>query len=249
LAAHAHREVSMSRYLLSTHSFLCVTQGVGVLLDLKHDEYLSLEPKHVRALQDIVIGWPVTQSSSETTLCNADELPDQIVEKLLAAGLITRNPAQGKPATPASLEAPTSSLLQQIRVWPQLEMHHLVNFVIAWLIVTLMLRLVPLRWVVRRAQKRRARALTQMSDFDLEQAWRLANNFLVLQPAFYSAKDACLRNSLTLVEYLARYRLYPQWIFGVHVTPFAAHSWVQQGSTVLNDTVEVARAFTPILVV
>jgi hypothetical protein len=247
LAAHAHKDVSMSRYLLSTHSFLCVTQGVGVLLDLKHDKYLTLQPKDVRALQEIVIGWPATQAN--TSPANEDETADTVAKELLVEGLLTRDPARGKPATPVSLELPTSSLLQQMRLWPELEPHHLVNFVIAWLTVTLMLRCLPLRWVVQRAHKRRARALGHAFDFDLEEAQRLSNNFLVLQPAFYSANNACLRDSLTLVEFLARYRVYPQCVFGVHTSPFAAHSWVQQGPTVLNETVEIARAFTPILVV
>jgi hypothetical protein len=239
----------MSRFLLSRHSFLCVTQGIGVLLDLKHDKYLSLEPKHVRALQEIVVGWPVPQAGTATTPEQEDESPDQVAKELLAEGLLTRSPAHGKPATPVSLAAPTSSFYHQTLLWPQLEAHHLVNFVIAWLNVTLMLRCFPLRWVVRRVHKRRAYALAHSPNSNLEEAQRLAHIFLLVQPAFFSAQDACLRTSLTLVEFLARYRIHPQWVFGVQMNPFAAHSWVQQGSTVLNDTVEVARAFTPILIV
>jgi hypothetical protein len=62
-------------------------------------------------------------------------------------------------------------------------------------------------------------------------------------------KHVCLYDSLALVEFLAHYRLFPQWVFGVMAEPFAAHCWVQQDDRVLNDSVDYVRGFTPIMVV
>jgi len=54
-------------------------------------------------------------------------------------------------------------------------------------------------------------------------------------------------HSLALVEFLARYRLYPDWVFGVQTQPFKAHCWLQYGSLVLNDKPTRLHELTPIL--
>jgi hypothetical protein len=75
----------------------------------------------------------------------------------------------------------------------------------------------------------------------------LVHVFLLLRP-LYPRPYLCLFDSLGLLHFLAQFRHFPRWIFGVKLEPFAAHCWVQSGDTVLNDTVEVVRQYTPILV-
>lgn len=48
---------------------------------------------------------------------------------------------------------------------------------------------------------------------------------------------------------LSRRRTTASLVIGVKVSPFGAHAWVQDGEVVLNDFVDVARIYTPILVV
>ena len=76
----------------------------------------------------------------------------------------------------------------------------------------------------------------------------LARVFRILRPIFYTAKDKCFFDSLVLLEFCSRYRLFPSWVIGVTTQPFQAHSWVQEGTIVVNDTAERARVFTPIVV-
>ncbi|ESQ84210.1 hypothetical protein AEAC466_10725 [Asticcacaulis sp. AC466] len=66
---------------------------------------------------------------------------------------------------------------------------------------------------------------------------------------FISAQNECLRWSIAMVRYLRAYGYYPNLVLGVRMMPFGAHAWVQDGDTVLNDTVEQVSAYTPILVV
>jgi hypothetical protein len=89
----------------------------------------------------------------------------------------------------------------------------------------------------------------QGAAFDINKARLLTTIHFALQPAFYASKDTCLRNSLTLLEFLAKYDVYPKCIFGVKMKPFAAHAWVQQGAVVFTDPVEHVRTFTPIMAV
>lgn len=58
----------------------------------------------------------------------------------------------------------------------------------------------------------------------------------------------CLLDSLSLATYLANRHLPADLVFGVTLSPFAAHSWVQFRHIVLNETVTGASAHTPILV-
>lgn len=43
-------------------------------------------------------------------------------------------------------------------------------------------------------------------------AWVFTAIYFALQPAFYTSKDTCLRTSLTLLEFLAHYDVYPSCI-------------------------------------
>jgi len=65
----------------------------------------------------------------------------------------------------------------------------------------------------------------------------------------FTSRDHCLFDSLALLNFLALDGLSAHWVIGVKVQPFGAHSWLQQGSTVLNDQHDRVRRFTPILVV
>ena len=70
-----------------------------------------------------------------------------------------------------------------------------------------------------------------------------------LRPFVFTAREKCLLDSLALVMFLAKDGLLPRWVIGVRTGPFGAHSWVQCGTTVLNDQHEYVRQFRPILVV
>lgn len=59
----------------------------------------------------------------------------------------------------------------------------------------------------------------------------------------------CLQRAFMLRFHLQRSRVAADWVFGVRTWPFLAHCWIQIDDTVVGDTVERVRGFTPILVV
>jgi hypothetical protein len=59
----------------------------------------------------------------------------------------------------------------------------------------------------------------------------------------------CLVDALALDRILLRRGLAATLVFGVRISPFAAHSWLQTPRTILTGTAAEARNFTPILVV
>ncbi|MEJ1960809.1 MAG: lasso peptide biosynthesis B2 protein [Gammaproteobacteria bacterium] len=218
-------------------------------------------------LRERVEGWPAAPSEEDVTLpvCleavpddsteidgrridslhNTDD--DDTIDMLVREGLLTTNSAFGKNPAPPRLETPTITFLAAPRLWPVLNKQHAMNFVSSWALRHSCCEPIPLSWIVHRARRRKDRETQNAPPLDLIKARQLTTVHLALQPVFYDAKDACLRNSLTLVEFLSRYRIYPTWVFGVKMNPFAAHSWVQLGSSLLTDPIADVKTYTPIM--
>jgi len=242
----------MARYFLAAHVFYCMTESHAVFLDLKRDAYSALERREAEALGACVRGWPRT-ARPRPGVSREPIAPSDLIaalENMLAAGLLTADESRGKDAKPVALQ-PASAAISIAAPQPPAGPRDLQRFIGAWIRTTWMLRVSGLERAVQRVRERSQKAGWYRDDdcFDAATVARLLAIYLDWQPFAFSAIDACLRNSLTLIEFLTRYRIYPTWVFGVRTEPFAAHSWVQQGSLVLNDTVEHVRAYTPIMVI
>jgi hypothetical protein len=238
----------MSQYLLSADAFVCETADHAVFLNLKRDKYTAVSAADARALRTVVKGWPGVGHADPESVDSAPG-SSSIVEMLLKAGILTDRRDAGKDATPTRFERPEATFYADQGPWPSLDSQHFRNFLRAWVSATLMLRVMPLHRIVHRVRRRKERALAAAPAIDLERANALCVNYFVLQPVFFSLRDACLRNSLTLIEFLARYDIHPTWVFGVLMPPFAAHCWVQHGPVVFNDTLRNVKRFTPIMAV
>ncbi|MBN9145675.1 MULTISPECIES: lasso peptide biosynthesis B2 protein [unclassified Novosphingobium] len=66
---------------------------------------------------------------------------------------------------------------------------------------------------------------------------------------FLRSHDKCLSRSLALARCLAAHNLPGDLVIGVKLRPFAAHSWVQSGPWLVNDRIDMIRAYTPIMAV
>ena len=64
-----------------------------------------------------------------------------------------------------------------------------------------------------------------------------------------TAADRCLPRSIALVAKLASRGIRAELVIGVRDEPFGAHSWAQLAGVVLNETLEEARRYAPILVI
>jgi len=84
-------------------------------------------------------------------------------------------------------------------------------------------------------------------EFPEQRAVELVCLFRRLRPLAFTAKDQCLFHALALVRFLAFYSVFPVWVVGVRTRPWAAHSWVQQGTLLLDSNPEHVCEYTPIL--
>jgi Transglutaminase-like superfamily len=239
----------MARYALAQHVFVCVNGEHLVLLDLKKDRYWALEASKTAVLGSLVSGWPVTRSDSDATEDSLSEETTGVIEVLRGRGLLAETIPPGKDATPVSPATPVSELVSETETSPGPPVRSGLTFVRASGIAKIVLRTWPFERVIGRVRRRKALRGPHTPVPDLAYVRKLVEAFGRYRIFLFSSKNECLYDSLALIEFLARHRVYPDWVFGVQTRPFSAHCWVQYGGIVFNDTVEHVSGYTPIMVV
>jgi Transglutaminase-like superfamily len=239
----------MSRYALAEHVFVCVNGEHLVLLDVKEDRYWALEAARTRGLGTLVGGWPVSGGSSATSEDPPAAETSAVLDVLRGRGMLEETAPPGKDATPVKAQVPFAELLTESESAPGPPVRSWAGFAAASVFARLALRIWPFERVIRRVRGRKALWAAQAPPFDQLHARKLVEAFGRYRVFLFSSRDECLYDSLALLEFLARRRVYPDWVFGVQTRPFAAHCWVQHGGIVFNDTVEHVSGFTPIMVV
>jgi hypothetical protein len=219
-----------------------------VLLDLARDKYLAVEARAAAALGTRIKGWPMAAARSAQTTASRET--DSLLAGLVQMGVLTGDLAAGKDATPVTLPFPTEELVTDIpgQDRPRTRATDAAAFIAAALIGRRLRKIRPIEQIVARVRARRERNAPFADDFDIATARRLLPVFGAMRSLFLSTRSLCLLESIVLLEFFARYRLYPQWVFGVQTRPFAAHCWLQHEQLVLNDTAERVCAYTPIMV-
>jgi hypothetical protein len=245
--------VRVARYCLSPTTYACITDGQAIFLDVNRNKYLALEPANTYALSDLVYGWPSADcpddSASERHTEPSVTSAQDVANTLLAEGLLTDNASCGKAFSPPALEGVSTTIDQVRGKFPTIDFVHFRRFVRAWALVTMQMKLFPLKSLLRRVQRRREKQKGRAPEFDVLKAHELMTAYFILRPNFFNAHDQCLRDSLTFIEFFASYGLYPTCVFGVKARPFAAHAWVQEGPMVLNDYIPIVTRYTPIMAV
>jgi hypothetical protein len=236
----------MKSWLLPQHVHLCAWPDAAVLLDVRADRYHGLTRDQSAALAQVVRGWPC--APDHDTCCD-DGRAQCLANDLARQGLLTTDEALGKSAAGVSLPRVEA----QLRAWDgpdwsRLRAAHAGAFTVACARAALTLRLRSFQHAIERVRHRKSAELTH-ALIDCDEGRELTDIFRTLRPLFYTSLDRCLFDSLVLIEFLAQYDWYPNWVIGVRAAPFAAHSWVQADQYVLNGAPTYVRSFTPILAV
>jgi Transglutaminase-like superfamily len=239
----------MARYALADHVFVCLNGEHLVILDLKEDRYWALEAAQTAGLGALVDGWPVAATEEAQSADSASPEANAAIEVLKGRGLLTEGIPPGKAATPITAIAPMRELVSEAETSAGTRLGSWLKFFTASALAKLRLRTWPFERVIQRVKRRKELEGRNASPLDAEWARKLVEAFARYRVFLFSSKDECLYDSLALLEFLARYGIYPDWVFGVQTRPFAAHCWVQHGDIVFNDTVEHVSGYTPIMVV
>jgi hypothetical protein len=93
--------------------------------------------------------------------------------------------------------------------------------------------------------KRQAKALRRPPVSSLRDHM---HSFARLRRLLYDVDRQCLPDSITALEYLADFEIFPHFIIGVRTDTFESHNWLQVDALVLNDRALNVRYYSPILV-
>jgi hypothetical protein len=248
LLSHASiYQMAMKSLQLAEGVYSCLAGDRMVFLDLRRNQYSCLNQKHTRLALGLLS--PVDTRGVEPEELRSVDLSERakVARALIVGGLIALGGASRRTPT-VCVETPKKAL-QTVkdadRTVPRVGQ-----------CITFFEACVAASWKLRRfSMQRAATSVTNRKQnggkdkhLDSDALSDLTRAFHYLRP-LHSREYVCLFDSLALIEFLARYQLFPDWVFGVRGEPFCAHCWVQDRDCILNDSVEYIRSFTPIMAI
>lgn len=231
----------MSSYLLPPHVHFCQRGNAFVFLDLKQDDYTLVNGAAAAALEML------TLQPANTLISSGHNLHEDLRE-LLQGGLLTTDGNAGRMVAPTQVDVAVEYLVEREALGDvNVTFGQFINFLAACTKAKASLRWRRIEDTVMSVARRKQKHALQDS-FDEERARRLTAVFLKLR-SFFPADYLCLFDSLALLEFLAKYRVYPDWVFGVRLEPWAAHCWVQHRHRTFNEDPEEAANYTAIMAI
>lgn len=239
-------------YWLPSHVRACSTATGTVLLDLRRNRYFGVGRKETTVLRSLAGNWQSLASASVSFAADAEPLPIEdavrIADKLVEAGLLSTSAPEAAAFTPmpVDLDSLLTSVGHEIERKASIRWRHLVSFVRACSWARRSVRSRSLYVVAEDIGRQKSAA---GAPFEAERAIELVGIFRRLRPHTFGARDQCLFHALALVRFLASHGVYPTWVIGVRTKPWAAHSWVQHGTLLLDANPEQVCEYTPILAI
>lgn len=234
-------------YYLSAHSFCCELEDGAIILELATGAYVGVHAEYLPDLRVVIRNWPNSaQADFGVAYTTTTAVTDKLIADLLARGILTTSPANRRsrhPAPPSAALTITDAALS--KRW--IPLRHLAQFLTALFCVAMRHRDKKLAAQLDWFEQRQRSIRTGRSPAISCDVSKLLASFVRLRIWLYTAERRCLFDSLVLALFLTRELVPCSFVIGVSTKPFLAHSWVQIGELVINDTVEHVQMFTPIL--
>lgn len=228
----------MADVFLPHHVHFCYRGDAVVFLDLAKDDYTFVGAEGAAALRCLSALDPGTTSPAHRAALN----------ELLEGGLLTTERSAGRAVAPTTMTQATEPLLDHgALASARASASHLWNFFAACTVADARLRWGRLHRTIARVQQRKTKH-EAAAPIDIDRARELVAIFARLR-ALFPRRYLCLYDSLALIEFLARYEIFPAWIFAVRLEPWGAHCWVQQAGYIFNEELEEAAGYTPVMVI
>jgi hypothetical protein len=232
-------------YSLSRHAYCCEVEGGAVILELATGRYVGIDTKYLHDLRSRVSNWPKRNDIDPGTECVPDAESEGIIARLHARGILTTRNTPGRSTLSLAATAALIPSESWMRGGPAVKCFF--QFAMSLLIVSLRYRNKTLASMVNWLSENQRSIHLARRDATSYEVERLVASFSRLRIWFYTADRHCLFDSLVLAVFLTRLTVPCTFAIGVSTKPFLAHSWVQVGDLILNDTIEHVHLFTPIL--
>lgn len=222
---------------------MCFLDGDAVLLDLRSARYFSISSRFLPSILHRLHGAPQTAITRASV---SDEEAHSFLETLIKDEVLTTTKARDITAAISPQIIIGSSFHPDIAQYTY-SFEDLWTLIISVCVAKFSMSSARLHWVIRNTRKLKSSLTGKLSL--APDSYTLSGKFLRMRTWFYTAHNYCLLDSLTLAQFLLRRRISATLVLGIETSPFGAHAWVQIGDVVINDSVEVVRRYTPILVV
>ena len=233
---------------LQQHVCICETEDGFVLLDLRSERYIGIPRDAGIRLRRAICNWPLSGDSAHSRAADVQSDSEELLQQLMSRGLIALDDGlQSWRSRSYPIAVPTSARSEHVSRETKVQMIDFINLVIARMVTALKLRTRSLERIVLAVERRKSRTARSDSADRSARIEQMAAVYSRVRPLAFTARSACLVDSLMLIEFLALYGLFPDWVIGVRTQPFLAHSWVQHDGRVLNDSLENVLGYVPIL--
>jgi hypothetical protein len=224
--------------------YMCLVDGGAIFLDISTNAYVGIDAVTKAALTLHLVG---LDSSCVGHTDDTKPEPHEGIAALTRRGLLTHSKSIGRPFSP--LTVPINHAVPFGTGRPQrlrINVMHVARFVVALTCASIMIRRGHLSFLITRILKLKEQLAMVSPAKEARDLLVLVHIFRRLSALFYTAKNACLLDSVVLTEFLIRQGHRPMLLLGVRTKPFLAHAWVQMDDCVLNDSLEHAQTLTPI---
>lgn len=237
------------RFWLADDVHICRVDAHILVLDVKTNRYRAVGAAATACVRGLVEGWPTEDLQPDTRQSHDERASLAVARELTRRGILAQAHA-GKAATPVRHTAPSRQLLPaSARISLRTRLRELLPITASVARASLSLRSCTFEQLIERVRERKRGRTGRARPFDFDLAARLIAQVGVIRPFCYASRNACLFESLMLLELLSRRGMYPDWVFAVRAAPFGAHCWLQQDEVILNDTLEHAQLLTAIMVI
>jgi len=248
------RLLEPGRFGIPPHIHVCVTGTGSVILDVKRDKYLGLGREETELLADAVIGWPspLWQSSTHGDVDALRHATNDLCESLVTDGVLEWAGEAKKERGVAPLrdmKGEWISIGDEFEVTGRVTLRHIANFLSACVWARYSLAWRPFSSVVAEVTATKFRRVLDLDRWHIRRVSAMVDIFRRLRPFAFAAEGHCLLHALTLMRFLSKYQLHPQWVIGVTTQPWGAHSWVQWENYLLDSNPEKVCGYTPIMMV
>lgn len=240
----------MSRYYIPDYVHFAVEGDTAVFMDLRSDQYSMLLGAKAHTFASLISHSGSTANHTIALVIPAGQetLSDiqALISDLLDNNLITASKGEAELPLSRHISLPTENLLDfPASKAPTIRPRDAYRFFVSCLLSAWRLRRVSIERIVRTVARRKKSEAPGFT-MDLDEVRRLVRLYNALRPMF--PRDfLCMFDSLALLEFLAKYSFFPNWVFAVQLEPWAAHCWVQYGTVAFNQDTFEAHAYLPIM--
>lgn len=230
-------------YYLPQHVFFCTVDVHCIFLDVERDLYVAVPKIRIDSLLPWLSARPDTRNAS--ALHDMPSILALVAHDLASQGLLTLDELTGKSFESVNLPVPRAASIPRQSVICNAR-----RFSTFYRACEAANRRLTDERTSDTVNLIRQRKTQRSTDAQARGAplMSLVSTFHALR-LLYPRPYLCLFDSLALLEFLAAYRIFPTWIFGVQGEPFNAHCWVQHGDLLLNDSLHRVSRLTPIMAV